>query len=295
MGLDQIEIVEPEPGVGQRPLPGECGPFEGDDVAPAHRQEVVDLLGRAKDHRFFEAQRRRRVGQHHRRGTVGDQRTVGALERTGDYWIFVRHSAAEFVAEILLHLGQRVGHTILVVLRGDPCERVGLVAVALKIALRDFAEDAGEATLDRVFFLAIAGAEQDVADLRSGDFGHLFDTHDERQPCAPRGDRIKPLMDRCRAGGTRVFDARCRLEAKTGIGLKDQGGGEFLADKAAVHRAEIDGVDIGGRDAGIGQGGLRHLDDQRLDVPALVLAKFAVRPTDDATTHAALRNAARGP
>src|SRR6516164_10311475 len=99
-------------------------------------------------------------------------------------------------------------------------------------------------------------------------------------------------MDRRRAGGAGILDACSGLEAEPGIGLKDERGGEFLADKAAVHRAEIDAVDVGRRDTGIGQGRLRPLDDQRLDVPALVPAEFAVRPTDDATAHAALRNAA---
>src|SRR5262249_985684 len=72
-------------------------------------------------------------------------------------------------------------------------------------------------------------------------------------------------------------------------------GREFLAHKAAIHRAEINRVDIGRRDPRIGQRGLRHLDDKRLDVPALMLAEFAVRPTDDATAHAALQHAVCGP
>src|SRR6516165_6029401 len=96
-------------------------------------------------------------------------------------------------------------------------------------------------------------------------------------------------MDRRRAGGAGILDPRRRLEAKAGVGLKSQGGREFLAHEAAVHRTKIDRVDIGGGDAGIGQGRVRHLDDQRLDVPALVLAEFAVRPTDDASAHTALQ------
>ena len=43
--------------------------------------------------------------------------------------------------------------------------------------------------------------------------------------------------------------------------------------------------------AGIGERRLRHLDDQRFDVPAVMPAEFAVRPADDAPGHAALRNA----
>ena len=102
-------------------------------------------------------------------------------------------------------------------------------------------------------------------------------------------------MDRSRAGRAGVLDPRCRLEAEGGIGLKDQRGREFLADKAAVHRAEIDRVDVCRCDPGIGQRRLRHLDDQRFGVPALVLAKLAMRPADDATGHAILQNTVRGP
>src|SRR5215471_11498013 len=98
-------------------------------------------------------------------------------------------------------------------------------------------------------------------------------------------------MDRRRTGGAGILNARRRFETKAGIGLEDQRGREFLADKAAVHRAEIDRVDIGRRDTGIGQRCLRDLDDQRLDVPALVLTEFAVRPADDATAHPVLQNA----
>ena len=101
-------------------------------------------------------------------------------------------------------------------------------------------------------------------------------------------------MDRRRAGGAGILDPRRRLEAQRGIGLEHQRRREFLAHKAAVHRAEIDRVDIGRRDPGIGQRALRHLDDQRFDVPAVVLAEFAVRPTDDAPAHAALQSAGAG-
>ena len=101
-------------------------------------------------------------------------------------------------------------------------------------------------------------------------------------------------MDRGRAGRASVLDPRGRLEAQRRVGLKDQRCRELLADKATIHRAEIDRVDIGRRDPRIGQRRLRHLDDQRLDVSAFVLAEFAVRPTDDATGHAALQNPGRG-
>ena len=100
-------------------------------------------------------------------------------------------------------------------------------------------------------------------------------------------------MDRRRAGRARVLDPRRRLEAERGVGLKHQRCREFLADKPAIHCAEIDRVDVGRRDPGIDQRRLRDLDDQRLDVPAFVLTELAVRPTHDAPGHATLQNAQR--
>src|SRR5204862_745933 len=92
-------------------------------------------------------------------------------------------------------------------------------------------------------------------------------------------------MDRRRAGGAGILDPGRRLEAEGGVGLEYQRGREFLLYKAAVHRAEIDLVDIGRRDAGIGKGALRHLDDQRFDVEPIMLAEFRMRPADDAPGH----------
>ena len=45
---------------------------------------------------------------------------------------------------------------------------------------------------------------------------------------------------------------------------------------------------------GISQRRLCNLDNQRFDIPALVLAELAVRPTDDASANAVLRNTVRG-
>ena len=89
MGFDQIEIVEPEPGGRQSTFPGERRPFKGDDIAPAHRQKVVDLLGGAEDHRLLEAQCRSQIGQHHSRGAVGNQRAIGPFQRAGNERVLV--------------------------------------------------------------------------------------------------------------------------------------------------------------------------------------------------------------
>ncbi len=188
-----------------------------------------------------------------------------------------------------MHLGQRVRRAVLVVLCGDPGERVRLVAIALEIALGDLTENAGKPAFDPVFLLAVAGAEQNVADLRARHLGHLLDADDQSEPRLLGGNRVQPLVDCRRTGGAGILDPGRRLEAKAGIGLKHERGREFLADKAAVHRAEKDRVDIGRGDPGIGERRLRRLDDQRLNVLVLVLAEFRMRPAHDAPAHPALR------
>ena len=90
------------------------------------------------------------IGQHEGGGTVGHQRAVGALERAGDERVLVAGVAAELEAEILAQLRIGIVDAIGVVLRGDRGERVRLVAMALEVGLRDLAEDAGEAALDRL-------------------------------------------------------------------------------------------------------------------------------------------------
>src|SRR5207244_2514812 len=82
-----------------------------------------------------------------------------------------------------------------------------------------------------------------------------------------------------------ILDPGRRLEAKRRIGLEDQRRRKFLLHKAAVHRAEIDRIDVGGGHSGIGERALYHLDDQRFDVAPVMLAEFRMRPPDDAPGH----------
>ena len=112
MRLDQREVVEREPaspGPGSRP----AGALEGDDVAPGHRQEIVDMLGGAERDAHCSAPARYRVGQHQRRGAVRHQRAVGALERPGDERVLSLTVLQNSKAEILAHLRQRVGDAVL--------------------------------------------------------------------------------------------------------------------------------------------------------------------------------------
>jgi hypothetical protein len=62
-----------------------------------------------------------------------------------------------------------------VVLGGDAGQRVGLVAVALEIFLRDLAENARKAALDLILLLAVGRPQQQVVDLRAADLGHFLD------------------------------------------------------------------------------------------------------------------------
>ena len=143
------EIEQVELGRLQRLLPGECGSLELDDVALAHRQEVVDVLGGAKRNRLLHAERGGDVGQHHGGGAVGHRRAVGALQRSRHERVLVRGRAAEFVGELLLEVRERVFGAVAVRLDRDLGERVRLVAVALEVGRGDLAEDAGESRLDR--------------------------------------------------------------------------------------------------------------------------------------------------
>ena len=67
-----------------------------------------------------------------RRRTPASNRCASAAARRYGFLSLTR--AAEIVAEVLAHLRIRVVHAVLVVLRRDRRERVGLVAVALEIA-----------------------------------------------------------------------------------------------------------------------------------------------------------------
>jgi len=112
----------------------------------------------------------------------------------GDQRGFVGDIAAEFVAEIAAHLCHRVGDAILVVLRGDPRQRIGLVAVALEIFLGDLAEDAGEAALDLVLFLAIGRARSSRSLISAPDASVIFSTPTTRTMRAfPAAIELSPI------------------------------------------------------------------------------------------------------
>ena len=144
MRFDERQIVEPEARRVQRAAPRLARALERDGSRLRDRQEVVDLHRGTEPHRLAQVSRGLLVRQHQRRGAVGDQRAIGALQRRRDVGVLLAHRAAELEAEVAAHLRVRIVHAVLVVLRRDRRQRVGLVAVALEIALGDAAEHAGE-------------------------------------------------------------------------------------------------------------------------------------------------------
>src|SRR4051794_3073631 len=101
-------------------------------------------------------------------------------------------------------------------------------------------------------------------------------------------------MDRGGTSGAGIFDAGGRLKTEAWISLEHQRGWKLLFHEAAVHRTEINLVDVGRRHGGIGQRALRHLDDQRFDIAPVMLAELAVRPADDAPGHSCPPASLRG-
>src|SRR5215467_12869432 len=87
------------------------------------------------------------VGEHDRGGAIGDERAIGALERTGNERILLALAAAEVIAQVLAHLREWVADAVLVVLGRDARQRIGLITVFLKIKRSDTAKDACEAAL----------------------------------------------------------------------------------------------------------------------------------------------------
>src|SRR5882757_8345588 len=288
MAFDEGEVEQVELGLGQRALPGELRALELDDVALAHGQEVVDVLGGAEGDRLLHAERGLHVGQDHGGGAVGHRRAVGALQRPRHERVLVRGIAAELVGELLLEVRIGILGAVLVRLYRDLGEGVGLVAVALEIGRGDLAEDAGEARLDVGLFGDIRGLDQHLARLRAVELGHLLDAHHQHEARLAGGQRVQPHVDRGRAGGAGILDPRAGLEAQVRVRLQRQGGVELLAHEAAIHVADIDDVDVLGLDASVGDSLAGGLHDQRFAGLAVELAEFSVGPSDDTGSHGTL-------
>ncbi len=64
-------------------------------------------------------------------------------------------------------MGQRIDRAVPVVLRRDPRERVGLIAVALEIGIGDPAEHPRKTAGNGAFLRQVAGLDQHVANRRA--------------------------------------------------------------------------------------------------------------------------------
>ena len=288
MRLDEGQLVERHAGMPERTCPALLAALEEQDVALRHRQEILHVLAGAEGDGSAHAKRGAGIGQHQGCRPVGNQRAVGPLQRPCDEGVPVALVPAELEAEILAQLRIGIVDAVLVVLGSDHGQRVGLIAMALEIGLRDLAEDAGKAGRRVAVLREVRGAEQVPADLGARRGGHLLGADHEHEAGAPGIDRPDALAHRRRAGGAGVLHARRRLEAEAVVGLQDQARRKVLGREAAVEMAEQDFVDILRTDPGMLQRLDRHLADQAFQRLAFELAEPGMSPAHDACGHVRL-------
>ena len=288
MGLDERQVIEPQPRACERALPCVRTALELQNVALGERQEILHVLGGAEDHRLVHGERGVDVGEHQRGGAVRHRRAIGALERAGHERILLALGAAELVTEILAHLGERIADPVAMVLCGDPGERVGLVAVLLEIEPGDLAKDSRKAARDIRLVAHIGCFEQVAADLGGRGRGHLLDSDDKHDTGRFGGDRVDPLVHGGRTGGARVLDPGRPFESQVRVGLQHQRRGKVLCGKARIEMAEHDLVDVPSADACVGQRLPGYPHDQALDRLGIELAERCVGPSDDTGGHGAL-------
>src|SRR5262245_36755746 len=99
MGLDERQIAELKPGLRERALPSLRAPFELENVALRHRQEILHVRGGTERNRLLELERSLHVRKNDGSGAIRNQRAVGALQRPGDEWILLAFGTAEVVTQ----------------------------------------------------------------------------------------------------------------------------------------------------------------------------------------------------
>ncbi len=166
------------------------------------------------------------------------------------------------------------------VLRGDHGQLLGAVAIALEICLGDAAEQAGKSALHIGFFLTVAGAEQDVANLGGRCRGHLLGADDERDASATGFDEVHGAVERSGARGAGIFKPHRRHVAKRLVTHGDQGALEILLGKSVVHDADENTVDIFGAETRMFYRGCRDRCHQLLGIFQRRLAERRMRPAD---------------
>ncbi|KAF1852476.1 hypothetical protein Lal_00037208 [Lupinus albus] len=278
----QREIVEAQAGCAQRFLPGQLGRFEAGRVAARQRQEIIDVDRRTELHRARHGLGHVGRADHQGGCTIGNERAVGALERTGHIRILVGDRAAEIETEILAHVGIGIDHAVLVILGRDHRQRIGLVTEAIEVALGDLAEDPGKATRNARFFLGVASLEQHLAHLRGGQLGHLLEADHQHVFRFASLDRLQARMDRRRTGGAGILQARGGFEAQLRQRVEDQRGREVLVQETGIEGTEVHRVDVFRLQPGMFNGGLGDLADQHFRIDAVELAELRMVPAGDA-------------
>ncbi len=187
--------------------------------------------------------------------------------------------AAEVVSEVLAELGQRIGDTVAVVLRGDAGQRVGLVAVALEVPVWPFARRCRRSrsrcrpppsgTRHSIRISATCGTL---------DFGHFLGPDHQHEPCTTGGDRVESLVDRRGSGGAGVLHPCRGLESQTVGDLERHRGQEALADESAAIVAQVDLVDVLRLESCVFDGVPRDSRDQRFDALRVQLAERRMGP-----------------
>ncbi len=278
------------PGALQRELPREPGPFERQEVAPGHRQEVVDVGRAAKADRAPGFAAACVAAQHQRGGAVGDQRAVGLAQRCSDHRVLVGDGVAEVEAQVAPQVRQRVARAVGVVLGRDARQRRAVVAVALEIGLREAREDPGESQALVRLLGHVAGIGQGGGHFAAADAGHLLRADDQDGVGLAGFDGRHRLVQGRGAGGACVFHARRRAPAQARFGLVRVGAHEVLAHHAHAGVPDEHGVHFARIDVRVLQGLRGGLPHQCFEVQGVELAEGQVAPADDVGSgHAVLR------
>ena len=157
------------------------------------------MLRRTHGHGFGEG-RRVFVGREDQgRGPIGHQRAIGQSQGRRDLGVHLGNGAAMFEGELFMHMRQRVGHGVGVVLHRDLGHRVQRAAIARIIIACGHAEDLRKAQrrLRRIILVTCTG--QRLRNLFGTAAGHLFRADDKHGACLPCADHVHPRMDRGRA------------------------------------------------------------------------------------------------
>ena len=89
--------------------------------------------------------------------------------------------------------------------------------MALEILSADAAEDAGEATLDALLGLAVAGIQRQLADLGARASRSSSRPHHQGEAAALRRQEVQRAMDGGGAGSAGILEPGDRLEAQLGM------------------------------------------------------------------------------